>query len=235
MVLGGGNLGWLRKTILSEAPRTAADDYQLDDEDTTAPDDEGDNTPPEDEGGDSTATDYQLDDGDTDDGSGDDAGEDDSTSDDEGTDDTGDEAPDDEGADDYQLDDSDTEGDDTADDDTSDETEDDTTDDTTGEEGDEDNLKKLILLNQFKEMNSLIYNLSLSITNLEKQPEFNNDDDLEYLQDKLESLKSKVSFTVQKKFLSTSYKDLLKLFYYFKFHLNDLANFTEKLIKEGNN
>lgn len=218
MLLGGSNLGWLRKSLLSEAPADdKTDDYQLDDTDTNSPDDEGDNPAP-DKGGDDSkgdtssdgGDDYQMDDsdpnpddsnGDTGDDSGDGSGDD-------GTD-TGDDSADDGSADD------------------------------SGDEADEDtdnenNLKKLVLLAQFKELSTLSNNLLVSVENLDKNNDYHNDENMEYLQNKLDDLKSKLSFTLTHKFLTSDYKELLKLFYYFKFNLNDLANFAENLIKERN-
>jgi hypothetical protein len=222
-MLLGSDLDWLRRRdMLSEAEddkedEDTADDYQLDDTDSTPPDDEGDpateggdeedehapDTTPTDEGGTGEeAEDYQLGDDDT---SPDGEGDTDTTDSGDGTTDAG--ATD------------------------TDETADTEVDGEVGAEGEEDKLKKLVLLNQYKELTNLVNNLSLSINNLETKVDFSNDDDLEYLQSKLEDLKSKMAFTVQTKFLTGEYQQLLKLFYYYKFHLNDLAKFAEKLIK----
>jgi hypothetical protein len=227
------DLGWLRKSILSEAPapESEAEDYQLEED---PPDDEGEGSPSGDEGGEETtptdeggtgdgAGDYQLDDSDESPDSDDDEGGGDSSEGEAG--DPG------EAGGNYQLDsgdsDADAEGDAEADDAAVEEAP-----DAEADEG--ERLRKLVLLNQYKEMSTVINGLSVSLVNLERRAEFNNDEDLEYLQAKLDDLKSKISFTVQTKFLKSDYQELLKLFYFFKFNLNDLAEFAEKLIKEAN-
>jgi len=233
MLFDETNLNWFGKTILNEAP-VKTDDYQLPD-DTTA-DDEGDNPPTDPEDGatpddttDEDTDNYQLDNADTED----------DTSDNDMGDNTGDDTM---GGGNDMGDDTMGGGNDMGDDtmgggndmgdgnDIGDDMDSDVETDV-----DDSKLKKYILLNQFKEISTLINNFSLSIENLTKKAEYINDENIDYLQSKIEDLKQKMSFVITKKFLKADYKELLKIFYYFKFNLNDLTNFAENLIKQHNN
>lgn len=209
MLLGGD---WVRQRILSEAP---GDDEN--DPEATA-DDPGE------------AADYQLDDGDTntpeDEGDNPPEGEDGDPNAEEGTD--GDETTDYtdlDGADGEQTGEEDDQGGEDGDDLSM--------DDDSGD-GDGESLKKMILLSQFKELNSLLGSLSLSADNLDREDEFEGDDNFDYLQDKIIELKRKMNFVLSEKFLKSNYAELLKLFYYFKYSLNDLAKMAEKLVDAGN-
>lgn len=94
-------------------------------------------------------------------------------------------------------------------------------------------LKKIVLLQQYKELINLNNNLLVSIQHItDSYNKTEQNIELEYALDSLEKMKNKISFTVEQKFLTSNYIELLKLFYYFKYGLNNLSIFIENLLKE---
>lgn len=197
--------GWEQYKRLSEAPETKDPDDDADDYQL----DDADAEPPQDEG---------------DSPSGDDGGDADEGS-----------KPDQDGGDDTpdytDLDGADGESD--PDSGQTDDETDPTVDDSEDEAGDADSLKKMILLSQFRELAKVLDSLALSADNLDREDEFDGDDNFDYLQDKIAELKQKLNFVLAEKFLKSGYAELLKLFYYFKYSLNDLAEMAEKLVAAG--
>lgn len=93
-------------------------------------------------------------------------------------------------------------------------------------------LKKIVLLQQYKELVNLANELLFSVERLLELYEYKENEELDYVVESLERTKAKISFTVEQKFLSSKYIDLLKLFYYFKYGLNSLSIFIENIVKE---
>ena len=103
------------------------------------------------------------------------------------------------------------------------------------EEKESERLKKIVLLKQYKELITVITDFKMTVEHLRDVPSFDNDENINYIIDQLQSMKDKIMFTVEQKFLDADYKDLLKIYYYFKFGLNSTSKFMEKLINSKQN
>lgn len=103
------------------------------------------------------------------------------------------------------------------------------------EEKESERIKKIVLLKQYKELISIITDFKITVENLQNSIEYEDDENITYILEQLKSMKDKIMFTVEQKFLDAKYTDLLKIYYYFKFGLNSTSKFMEKLINSKQN
>ena len=103
-----------------------------------------------------------------------------------------------------------------------------------------DRLKKLTLLEKYKQILELISQLNFAIDCTDKLVEYQNDTQLEYAKDMLDKLEQKIKDVITYRFLNEDYKELLRIFYYVKYSLihltklvNDITNNKQK--KSGKN
>ena len=105
----------------------------------------------------------------------------------------------------------------------------------TEEPSDEDeNIKKMILIREYKEIHSSVSKL---INNLEKifdKEKCGEDEQLMYVYYQLKSMEEKIVFTLTVQFSKMSYQDLLKLFFFFQTQLKNLIILIEKILNELN-
>lgn len=97
-----------------------------------------------------------------------------------------------------------------------------------------ENHKKYVLLKTYKELLTDITNLLKSYSNMGH----NLDNDLYkhflFIEEKLNSLKSKITFSIQQEFLVKEYSYLLTSFLYFQKERDEILNLIENLIKSNN-
>lgn len=82
-----------------------------------------------------------------------------------------------------------------------------------------DRLKKLTLLEKYKQILEMIQQLKYSVECIEKIDEYRNDEQLEYAVDMTEKLENKINDVITYRFLTEDYKELLRIFYYVKYSL----------------
>lgn len=134
---------------------------------------------------------------------------------------------------DYQMDESDTEPPDMEDVESGEDMGEDTGDvDAETGEPDTTNLKKLILLGQYRELTDVLKNIIDSMDSLTIDIDIEKIEDCNYIETNLHALLDNINFTVRKRFIELPYQELLKYFYYFKSTLNNLVKLVENLIEE---
>lgn len=91
--------------------------------------------------------------------------------------------------------------------------------------------KKLILLNQYKNLISVLNNLKSSVDDqLLSRSDFNNNLYIDYLSKNINTMKDRINFILIEKFLTDSYENLLKMFFYFKYQLVDMVELYKNLV-----
>ena len=87
-------------------------------------------------------------------------------------------------------------------------------------ENETDRLKKLTLLEKYKDILELIDQARFSISCINKIDDFDqNNEDINYVKRMLDRLEEKIKDVIAYRFLNEDYKELLRLFYYFKYTL----------------
>lgn len=91
--------------------------------------------------------------------------------------------------------------------------------------------KKLILLSQYKNLISVLNNLKSSVDDqLLSRSDFNNNLYIDYLSKNINTMKDRINFILIEKFLTDSYENLLKMFFYFKYQLVDMVELYKNLV-----
>ena len=99
------------------------------------------------------------------------------------------------------------------------------------EENETDRLKKLTLLEKYKELIELISQTDFSIECLQKMEEYRNSEELDYAKDMLDKLDRKIKDVIAYRFLNEDYKELLRIFYYMKYSLISITNLLANITK----
>ena len=97
------------------------------------------------------------------------------------------------------------------------------------EETEEDRLKKLILLKQYKALYERLSDVKFTLTYIKRMQEYKDDENIEYIEDQLEDIDEKINDTLAHHFLSSPYRDLLRLFYYLKYQTVSLTDMLAKV------
>lgn len=97
------------------------------------------------------------------------------------------------------------------------------------EESEEDRLKKLILLKQYKALYERLSDVKFTLSYIKRMQEYKGDENIEYVEDQLEDIDEKINDTLAHHFLSSPYRDLLRLFYYLKYQTVALTDMLAKV------
>ena len=97
------------------------------------------------------------------------------------------------------------------------------------EESEEDRLKKLILLKQYKALYERLSDVKFTLSYIKRMQEYKDDENIEYVEDQLKDIDEKINDTLAHHFLSSPYRDLLRLFYYLKYQTVALTDMLAKV------
>ena len=97
------------------------------------------------------------------------------------------------------------------------------------EETEEDRLKKIILLKQYKALYERLSDVKFTLTYIKRMKEYADDENIEYIERQLEDIDEKINDTLAHHFLSSQYRDLLRLFYYLKYQVVALTDMLAKV------
>lgn len=119
-------------------------------------------------------------------------------------------------------------------DETSGESEDMETTDGSDEETISENHKKYVLLRTYKGLLLDVANLQKSFSILGQDLDGDLYEHYTYISSRLNTLKEKINFVIQREFLKNEYSNLLTSFLYFQKELDAILELVEKLIKTNN-
>ena len=106
------------------------------------------------------------------------------------------------------------------------------------EETETDRLKKLTLLEKYKQLLELIEQANFTLSCLDKIDSFDEkNENIIYIKKILEKTENKIKDVIAYRFLNEDYKELLRLFYYFKYtiiHITKLLDDTTSIEKYNN-
>ena len=221
---------WLKNIILSEA-----DEEEIDEPATMSEEDDASSEPEQTETVDEPATMSEEEPDDTDTGASDepvDSGPEDTSS----TQTTDIDEPATMSEEDDTAADEDT-GDDTGNEDTGEESDGEESEEEDIEEEPDDvenkeNLKKIKLLNEYKELYDIVHNISNSFNALEGKVDHRKTDILDHAERIVSTLLEDILFTISNNFINKDYKTLLTTFYHFKYQLNSIMKVIEFLIQD---